>query len=78
MMKLANRVTDRWLEANGAGRMLETALDGRENASITSDGLDFAAMLDYARRVGGPALRQLTFHQRGEMLKALAKFLTEH
>jgi oxepin-CoA hydrolase/3-oxo-5,6-dehydrosuberyl-CoA semialdehyde dehydrogenase len=78
MMKLANRVTDRWLEGNGAGRMLESAVDGREIASITSDGLDFAAMLDYARRVGGPALRQLTFHQRGEMLKALAKFLTEH
>ena len=34
--------------------------------------LDFAAMLDHARNVGGPALRAMTFHQRARMLKALA------
>lgn len=78
MMKLANRVTDSWIEGTGSGRMLQSAVDGREVASITSEGLDFAAMLDYARRVGGPNLRQLTFHERGDLLKALAKFLTEH
>ena len=27
---------------------------------------------------GGDNLRRLTFHERGDMLKALAKFLTEH
>jgi oxepin-CoA hydrolase / 3-oxo-5,6-dehydrosuberyl-CoA semialdehyde dehydrogenase len=77
MMKLANRVADSWIEGDGAGRTLESAVDGREIATLTSEGLDFAAILDHARRVGGPNLRQLTFHQRGEMLKALAKFLSE-
>src|SRR6185295_12450936 len=43
----------------------------------TSEGLDFAAMADYARRVGGPALRRLTFHQRALMLKEMAKYLSD-
>lgn len=37
--------------------------------------LDFGAMLDWARDRGGPALRQMTFHQRAKMLKSLAGYL---
>ena len=29
-------------------------------------------MLDHARKVGAPAMRALTFHERAHMLKALA------
>ncbi len=36
------------------------------------------AVLDYARRVGGPALRRLTFHQRADLLKRLAQHLNAH
>ncbi|HMS02492.1 MAG TPA: phenylacetic acid degradation bifunctional protein PaaZ, partial [Gemmatimonadaceae bacterium] len=43
----------------------------------SSGGLDFAAMADYARTVGGPALRRLTFHERAAMLKAVAVHLME-
>ena len=32
-------------------------------------------MMDYAREVGGPTLRKMTFHERGRMLKALALHL---
>ncbi|MGI9271502.1 MAG: phenylacetic acid degradation bifunctional protein PaaZ, partial [Woeseiaceae bacterium] len=46
-------------------------------ASITSHGLDFEAMLAHAKNVGGPNLRKLTFHDRGDMLKALAIYLNE-
>ncbi len=41
-------------------------------------GLDARAMLSYAREVGGRNLRRLTFHERAALLKALARFLTEH
>ena len=34
-------------------------------------------MLDYARRVGGPALRKMTFHERAYLLKDMAKYLTD-
>ena len=77
-MKLGNLVADRWLDGSGSGRTLTSAVTGEPVASLTSDGIDFAAMLEHARRVGGAGLRKMTFHERGEMLKALAKHLTEH
>ncbi|MCB0784584.1 MAG: hypothetical protein KDC02_10275, partial [Flavobacteriales bacterium] len=40
-------------------------------------GLDFKAMLQYARETGGPPLRKMTFPERGRMLKALALHLME-
>src|SRR6202041_1516082 len=36
-----------------------------------------AAVLAHAREVGGPALRELTFHQRAALLRTLAKRLAE-
>ena len=74
-MKLGNLVQDRWVEGDGDGRILTSAVSGEPVASLSSDGLDFAAMLDHAKSVGGPNLRKLTFHERGDMLKALAKHL---
>ena len=75
MKKLGNLVFDRWIEGDGDGNVLASAVDGAPIAAITSAGLDFAAILDHARQVGGPKLRGMTFHERGEMLKALAKHL---
>ncbi len=76
--KLGNLVLDRWVDGDGDGNMLSSAVDGEAIAAITSDGLDFKDILDHARTVGGSNLRKYTFHERGEMLKALAKYLTEH
>ena len=42
---------------------------------MSSEGLDYKAVLDYARSVGGPALRN-DLQERGRMLKALALHLT--
>jgi oxepin-CoA hydrolase / 3-oxo-5,6-dehydrosuberyl-CoA semialdehyde dehydrogenase len=75
MKKLGNLVLGRWVEGDGDGTVLASAVDGAAIASITSAGLDFGAILEHARRVGGPKLRRMTFHERGEMLKALAKHL---
>jgi len=77
-MKLQNFVKDGWMDGDGEGRPLLSAVDSRPLASITSDGLDFAAMLEHARTIGGANLRKLTFHERGDMLKALAQYLMEH
>jgi oxepin-CoA hydrolase/3-oxo-5,6-dehydrosuberyl-CoA semialdehyde dehydrogenase len=76
--KLASLAMDRWIEGEGKGTVLTSAVSGKPVANISSEGLDFAAMHDYARRVGGANLRRLTFHERAEMLKALAKYLMEH
>ncbi|MGB5627729.1 MAG: aldehyde dehydrogenase family protein, partial [Woeseiaceae bacterium] len=76
--KLGNLVLDRWVEGDGDGTLLSSAVTGEPVARITSAGLDFAEVLHHARNVGGANLRKMTFHERGEMLKALAKYLMEH
>ena len=75
MKKLGNLVLDRWVEGAGSGRVLASAVTSAPVAAITSDGLDFRAILQHAKSVGGPNLRKLSFHERAEMLKALAKYL---
>ena len=75
MIKLGNLVRDRWVNGDGDGRILTSAVTGEPVAAITSDGLDFKAILDYAKSVGGPNLRKLTFHERSDRLKALAQHL---
>jgi oxepin-CoA hydrolase/3-oxo-5,6-dehydrosuberyl-CoA semialdehyde dehydrogenase len=78
MQKLGNYLGGKWLEGEGEGQLLFNAVTGVPVAAATSKGLDFGAMTDYARRVGNPALRKMTFHQRGNMLKALALELRKH
>jgi oxepin-CoA hydrolase/3-oxo-5,6-dehydrosuberyl-CoA semialdehyde dehydrogenase len=73
--KLQNYSADTWITANGGGQPVISALNGEVVALAGSEGVDFAAMLVHARTVGGPALRALTFHQRANMLKALAQAL---
>lgn len=76
-MKLASYANGEWYRASGSGKVLSNAVSGEAIAEISSEGLDFASVADYARRVGGPALRKFTFHQRALMLKELAKYLME-
>lgn len=77
-MKLGNLAMDHWVDGDGDGTVLTSAIDGAAVAQITSAGLDFGDILRHARKVGGENLRKLTFHERGEMLKALAQYLMEH
>ncbi len=77
-MKLGNLVLDRWIEGDGDGSLLTSAVTGEPVAAISSAGIDFGAVLDHGRRIGGPNLRKMTFHERGDMLKALAKHLNDN
>src|SRR5688572_1231816 len=76
-MKLKNYAAGKWIEGSGSGVPLYNAVTGDQVAIAGSEGLDFKGMLDYARNVGGPALRKMTFHERALMLKNLALYLTE-
>ncbi|GJL95291.1 MAG: bifunctional aldehyde dehydrogenase/enoyl-CoA hydratase [Hyphococcus sp.] len=70
---LKNFVADKWVEGDGGLRDMVSAVNGKPVAQTSSQGIDFKAMLDHARTVGGPALRKLTFHDRAYILKDLAK-----
>ena len=74
-MILKNYALGQWTAGEGKGQDLFNAVTGEKIAETSSKGLDFGEMMDYARTVGGPTLRKMTFHERGRMLKALALHL---
>ncbi len=77
MQQLQNFALGQWISGSGKGTELFDAVNGELVAVADSSGLDFGAMLNYGRETGGPALRKMTFQERGRMLKALAMYLTE-
>lgn len=76
IIRLQSFAEGHWYSGPGAGAILPSAIDGTPVAEINSKGLDTGAMLAHARQVGGPALRAMTFHQRANLVKALAQALT--
>ena len=77
-MKLENYITGNWITGDGEGQQLYNAVTGEPIGTATTSGLDFKQILEYGRSVGNPALRKMTFHARGNMLKALAMHLHNH
>ncbi|WP_067803799.1 phenylacetic acid degradation bifunctional protein PaaZ [Actinomadura formosensis] len=78
MVVLRSYVSGSWRAPEDGGAPLHDAVTGEEIARISSAGIDLGAALRYGRAVGGPVLRELTFHQRAALLKALASHLREH
>ncbi len=78
MYQLGNYVAGNWVMGDGDGQLLFNAVTAEPLARATSKGLDFKGIIEYGRKVGNPALRKMTFHQRGNMLKALALHLRQH
>ena len=74
-MRLQSYAQGQWVTGTGRPTELLHAVTGEKVAEATSEGLDFKGMLEYGRRVGGPKLRAMTFHQRARMLKAMAQHL---
>ena len=74
-MKLKSFAQGEWVEGTGDGVTVVDAVNGAPIGQVTSKGLDFKAMLDYGRRVGGPTLRGIPFHERAMMLKNLALYM---
>jgi oxepin-CoA hydrolase / 3-oxo-5,6-dehydrosuberyl-CoA semialdehyde dehydrogenase len=77
MTVLHSYVNGRWY-APGDGQPVLDAVTGEEVARVSSDGIDMAAALEHGRRSGGPALRELTFHERAALAKAVGGMLREH
>ena len=75
--RLESYAAGEWVRGEGKGAELFHAVTGEKIGEASSEGLDFKAMVEYARSVGGPALRKMTFHERARMLKAMAAFLTD-
>jgi oxepin-CoA hydrolase/3-oxo-5,6-dehydrosuberyl-CoA semialdehyde dehydrogenase len=77
MQDFQNYVLGSWSKGEGIETNLYNAINGEALGGVSSAGIDYKAVLDYGRKVGGPALRKMTFQERGRMLKALAFYLLE-
>ena len=82
MMRIASYALETWLPpSNSHGHMstpVMSAVNGEQIGMLGGQNIQFDAMLEHARTVGGPALRALNFHDRARLLKALAIHLSEH
>ena len=76
-LMLENFSNQQWTKGDGGYANIRSAVTGATVARTSSNGIDFKAMADYARNVGGPALREMTLHQRAYMVKALGQALSE-
>ena len=75
-MKLLNYISGQWIEGSGSGTPLVDPVTGDELARISSDGLDLKAALEFARSQGGPALRELTYAERADLLAKTGEMLS--
>ena len=78
MIELRSHVCGNWVAGKGAKQSLLNPATEAPLATASSEGVDLGVALDYARAQGGPALRALTFAQRGALLKAIADAMQEH
>ena len=74
---LQSYAAGKWLPPSGTVSELKSAVTGKVVAELGTSGLDFGAMANHAREVGGHVLRRTTFHERAALLKALAQYLNE-
>jgi len=76
-MKLENYIHGEWIAGEGDGAAIHNSVTGELIHQASTKGIDFSRILEYGRSVGNPALRSMTFQQRGLMLKKLALYLTK-
>lgn len=74
-MNLQNFVENHWNEIKGEQKSLYNSINGELVAKVGSDEINYKAALEFGRQKGSKALRELSFHERGRMLKNLALHL---
>lgn len=66
-----------WVKGQGAPATLVNPSTEAVLAETSTQGLDFAKAVQFARQTGGPALRAMTFAERAALLRTLAKVLND-
>jgi 3,4-dehydroadipyl-CoA semialdehyde dehydrogenase len=72
MLELRSYVGGRWVAGTGAAATLLNPSTEEPLARASSEGVDLESALRYARSTGGPALRAMSFAERGAALKGIA------
>jgi oxepin-CoA hydrolase/3-oxo-5,6-dehydrosuberyl-CoA semialdehyde dehydrogenase len=77
METLQSYVAGAWVTGSGKKSILVNPATENALAETSTEGVDFGKAVAFARAEGGPALRALTFAQRGELLRGLSRVIHE-
>jgi oxepin-CoA hydrolase/3-oxo-5,6-dehydrosuberyl-CoA semialdehyde dehydrogenase len=72
MITMRSHVGGEWAEAQEPFETLVNPATEEPLARVGTGGLDRRSALEFARRTGGPALRAMTFAERGALVKAMS------
>jgi oxepin-CoA hydrolase/3-oxo-5,6-dehydrosuberyl-CoA semialdehyde dehydrogenase len=75
-MKVTSYIEGKWLE-KGTEKDLFSAVTNEPVAQMVEADIDYKSALEYARKVGGPKLREMTIHERAFAIKFLGKYLMD-
>ncbi len=75
MHRVESYIAGAWHRPPLEGRAVLDAATGETVAEVSPCAVDVAASVAHGRDVGGPALRELTFHQRASILRNVGKML---
>jgi oxepin-CoA hydrolase/3-oxo-5,6-dehydrosuberyl-CoA semialdehyde dehydrogenase len=78
MKTLQSFVNGRWHEAAEDFVSVVNPATEEDLGRVSSQGVDFAGAVQFARREGGSALRAMSFAERGALLKGMSKILREN
>lgn len=78
MERLESYVGGAWIAAKGKLQSLVNPTTEEPLAEAGTEGVDFERAVRFARSEGGPALRELTFGERGEILRAMSRAIHQH
>ena len=78
MITLRSHLAGRWADGSGDAHTLVNPATEEPLARVAAGGWDLRAAVDFARRRGSPALRELSFARRGELLKAMCDAFQAH
>jgi oxepin-CoA hydrolase/3-oxo-5,6-dehydrosuberyl-CoA semialdehyde dehydrogenase len=78
METLQSYVAGAWVAGSGKKSILVNPTTEEPLAETSTEGVDFAKAVAFARNEGGPALRALTFAERGELLRAFSRAIHAH
>jgi len=76
-MRLESFVRGQWIAPGTDLTDIRSAVTGDIVAQVPGGGIEMSEVLAFGRAVGGPNLRRLTLHQRAELLKKVAQYLSE-
>ncbi|MCV6606387.1 MAG: aldehyde dehydrogenase family protein, partial [Porticoccaceae bacterium] len=76
-MQYQSYICGNWHTGTEPGQEVFHAITGESLGHVSSAGIDFKAVAQYARNVGGPALRVMTTHERATALKKLGLHLLD-